>query len=224
MYLYTEEGRRKNYKTTDIIGGEQYGTIYKLSNEECLKIYKRNKNEINIDILKFIKRLYLKRYYEIYELLYDRNKNFKAHTMRYYEKEEIDVLTEPIDYTLSSLFEILDSVNTLTQNNILINDMHTGNAIINSDGITIIDVDLYTFNRFYSENGLKIKNISALMYLIHEIYLEAINNYHSELKSYDTGELIKSTFRLYTFIDSGETYKKLIKYKYPIDYIRKHTK
>lgn len=220
MYLYNSNGKRIRYDLASRIGGEAYGNIYKLSDEECLKVYKGKPDIINKEILEYIKKLNLKRFYEIHELLYNKNNQFKAHTMKYYLPEEIDILTEPIDYTLSNIFNILDSVNTLTQNNILICDMHTGNIIINNDGITIIDTDLYTFNKFYVESTLRFKNISALQYLFQEIYFEAMKKYHSEYYSHTTSELIKNLFRLYSPREQEETHKKLTKCKYPIDYIK----
>lgn len=220
MILYNENKEKISFKTNNKIGGETYGDVYKISETECLKIYK-NSNSVNKKILTFIKNLHLKNYYEIYNLYNNKSGEFKAHTMKYYKKEEIDILTMPTEYTIDNISRIQHSIEQLTQNNIAIVDTHTGNIIMDSNNITIIDIDLYTFNRFYTSKKLETKNIEILEFLFREIFAEAILNYHSEYKVYKFTELIKDIFKLSTPTLTEETFKELARYKYPIDYIKK---
>lgn len=219
MLLYSENGEKIRYKTEEQIGGEMYGRVYRISQNECLKVYKRGK-EVNKEILKFIKNLMLKNYYKIHDFYYNKNGDFRAHTMQYYQKEDIDILTMPVDYTLDNLYTLYSSVNTLTQNNIFISDMHTGNIIINGNDITVIDADLYCFNHVFTMQKLQLKNLFSLKYLFEEIYVEAIKRYHSEIEGYRTNEVVRNIFLLYPSNSLEEVSKKLIKYKYPIEYIK----
>lgn len=220
MYLYTDEGKRKKYDTTSLIGCGHYGDVYKLPNEECIKIYKGKNLNIDKEILIQIKNLLLDNYYEIYDLLYTKSSLLKGYTMKYYQNEDIDILTMPVEYTLDNLFKLSRSVEKLTENQIFISDMHTGNIIVNSSKITVIDTDLYTFNRFLDYSKLKTKNISALECLFREIYLEAVNKYHKEYIGYDTSQMVKELFRPHNYNIPENTCKKLSKFKYPIDYIK----
>jgi len=221
MVFYDENNKRVSYDTSNPIGGEQYGYIFKISEEECLKVYKRGQ-VVDDNILKFIRELNLKRFYELHTFLYGRTHKFRAHTMKYYKAEEIDILTMPIDYTLYSLYDLFESFGILTEKNIFANDTHTGNVIINSDGLIVIDTDLYTFNKFYSQSRLKTSNYSALRYLFTEIYLEALKKYHSGLSSFNNKEAINELFNSIIYGDINSTHKKLSRCKYPIDYISKY--
>jgi len=223
MILYNENGKQVSFKTNDKIGGESYGDIYKISETECLKVYK-NIESVNKEVLEYIRNLHLKNYYEIYNFYNNRRGIFKAHTMKYYQDEDIDILTMPTEYTLDNLFGIQTSVDILTQNNIQIEDTHTGNIIMDNNNITIIDTDLYAFNRFHTKEQLQFKNIQKLEYLFREIYAEAIADYHSEYKDYKTMVLIRNMFKLYLQREINEIYSELSKYKYPIDYIKKKRK
>jgi len=220
MILYNEKGKRVSFKTDNRIGGKSYGNIYRISEDECLKVYK-SVGSVNKEILEYIRNLHLKNYYEIYNFYNNKQGNFKAHTMRYYESENIDILTMPTEYTLDNLSGILKSVNTLTQNSIQIEDSHTENVIMDSNNITIIDTDLYTFNRFFTKEQLQFKNIQKLEYLFSELYVEAITDYHSEYKDYKGVLLIRELFKLYTQREIEKIYSELSKYKYPIDYIKR---
>ena len=220
MRFYNENGKTVNYNVSEHIGGEQYGDVYKISDTECIKIYKKGQ-VVDESILKFIRELNLKRFYELFQFLYGRTQKFRAHTMKYYKPEEIDILTMPIDYTLNSLFDLYSSFNVLTEKNVFINDTHSGNVIINSDGITVIDTDLYTYNKGFSQNRLKTSNYSALRYLFVEIYIEALVKYHRELSSFNNKEAINELFNSIIYRDVNTIHKKLCRSKYPIDYISK---
>lgn len=221
MILYDKKGNRVNFNTEDKIGGRTHGNVYKISDTECIKVYKKS-SEVDIEILKLIKSLYLRNYYEILELYYSRSNIFKAVKTTYYQKQNIDILTMPTNYTLDNLFNISLSINTLTKNNVLVEDSHSENVIMDSNKITIIDVDLYSFNRFRTAKELKIKNLERLAYLFKEIYTEAITDFHPEYKDCITSALIGEIFNFYTPHHIESTYKKLSKYKYPIDYIKKY--
>lgn len=220
MYFYGEDNKRVRYILGDLIGGEQYGSVYKLSDSECIKIYKKGQVG-DKEILTFINGLGLKNFYKIYRLLYNKKGDFRAHTMKYYEDGNVDILTMPVEYVLYNLYNIYESVVKLTENNIFISDMHTGNIVLGRDEITIIDVDIYTFNRFFSSVKLREKNTFALKYLFEAIFLEALRNYHSDEATFTACQRIGSIFEVYSPSALDRTCKKLIRYKYPIDYVRK---
>ena len=163
MYLYTETKERVSFKTSpnNKLGGKMHGNVYQISDDTCLKVYK-SIDEIDLETLKLLKDLKLKNYYQIYDFYYDQNNSLKAHTMKYYKNEEIDILTTETIYTLDNLLRLLSSVNILNQNHILISDTHSENVILNKDAITVIDTDLYRLNRFFKQLPLEMHNLNAL--------------------------------------------------------------
>lgn len=54
MILYDEKRNKVNISKVNKIGSRTHGSVYKLSEKECLKVYKKNV-EIDIEILKTIK-------------------------------------------------------------------------------------------------------------------------------------------------------------------------
>lgn len=225
MFLYNESGKKVRYiiNKDNTIGQGLYGSVHRLSANECIKIYKRkNILEIEPEVLKAIRDLCLNNFYEIYSLLYTKEGSFKGYTMKYYDDYDIDILTTTTEYTLDNLYSLRDSIQKMTENNIYIHDMHTGNIILGDSEITVIDADLYTFNRFYDGNVLRIKNLTVLNNLFVEIYMDAIKKYHNEYFNYDTSEIIRQLFNSFSEQTTYKMSKRLIKYKYPIEYLRKN--
>lgn len=222
MYLYKESQEPVQFKTSryNKIGGKMHGNVYKVSDNTCLKVYKTI-DEIDLETLSLLKYLKLKNYYQIYDFYYDKEGTFKAHTMEYYPSEEIDILTEDTLYTLDNLFNLLSSVNILNQNHVFISDSHSENVILNKDGITIIDADLYRLNSFFKQLSLEMHNLNALKYLFESLYIDALKKYHPEYYNKLSVAIIKDTFKLYGTLAATDTYKMLSQYKYPIDYLKK---
>ena len=219
MVLFNENGEKVKFDVSNKIGGEVCGNVYRTSFDECLKVYV-NSGLVDVEILKFIKELSLDGFYEIYDFFYNKSGKFKAYTMKFYKKEEIDILTMPIYYTLNNFFNLLESVDKLTLNNVFISDMHSGNVIIGSRNLVVIDTDLYSFNKFFTRDELALKNRKALLYLFKELYIESIKKYHMEYRTFDCDEIIRNLFK-YSGDNTGDILcKKLIKYEYPIDFIR----
>lgn len=221
MVFYTEDNDVLRYGTNNRIGGETCGFIYKLSDDECFKKFKSKSMRVDEKALVLIQELNLENFCKIKKLLYDKNRIIIGYLMEYYQKEDIDILTMPIDYTIDNLCKLYNSVIKLSENNIFVNDMHTGNIIINSSGITIIDYDLYVLDGYFTGPFLEYKNISSLRYLFREIFLEALLEYHTEYNSDFNRQLIGNTFQLWNPMLLEKTCKKLTRHKYPIDYIKK---
>lgn len=223
MVYYTEDGKRVKFdlKEEDVIGKGVQSKVYKISAEKCLK--KLFDDEYgNYEILKLIRDLKLSSYYIIYDLLFNKKGSaLKAYTMKYYVSEEIDILTMPVDYTLYNFFSILDSIMILTENNVYVSDLHEDNVIMNSNGITVIDTDMYTKNRFFYADKLLAKNISAVRCLFKSLYLSSLNDYHEGEFKEPIVRKVTDLFRINSYNDAYNNVKKLSKYKYPIDYMRK---
>ena len=98
--------------------------------------------------------------------------------MKYYDSEDIDVLTMPMSYILDNFYDLFESVTKLSDKNILIQDLHDGNVITNKNQIIVIDADMYDI--FSGCSSLKKEKIQVKM----RQYVLIIKNYVIYLEIY----------------------------------------
>jgi tRNA A-37 threonylcarbamoyl transferase component Bud32 len=96
-------------------------------------------------------------------------------------KKMIDL---PMDYTLSSMYELKKFVEFLNNNNVLICDSSAANCLVTEDKLVVIDPDHYEINNKCEEENLKEMNL----YLV-DLWCEEYG-----LKSKDDIELISKQF------------------------------
>ena len=208
--LCTDKGIKKEYKIDNYLDGGAYGDVYKLDDNTCIKLMS-NIFYFSDEVVRIVKHLKLDKFYEIYDLLYDSHGYFCGYTMKYYPKGEIDILQMPTSYTLDNLYELHKSFDKLSDNNVLVSDCYHENVILNDSGLTIIDVDL-----FRRETNISQENYYNLMYLFRDLYHVELNkmDYPRKDREYILGGLFDEKAE----IEAVE--KKLVRYKYPIDYVK----
>ncbi len=212
--FYDENGEKNiNYTVDKSINGGNCGRIFKLDENTLLKYFIRG--EYDEAAFKTIMNMNLDNFYKIYKLLYNSEGKFVGYTMKSYKDENIDILTMPTDYTLDNLIKLSNSVKRLSDNNILINDMREGNSVMDSNNITIIDIDLYKKVNNIDIYDLSNLNKKYLFHLFAGLYFKSLCTYHDAFKSDNL--VIDSLFNGEN--DTSDICKRLVKYKYPIDYI-----
>ncbi len=210
MSLYNDKGIKKDYVMDNYVNGGAYGDVYKIDDDTCIKIIS-SCFYLSDAAIKVIRQLKLKRFYEIYDLLYDSSKHFVGYTMKYYPSEDIEIIKMPTSYTLDNLYELYQSFERLSDNYILTSDCYHENVIINSTGLTIIDTDFFQ----QCDDDVRIKNYDNLLYLFRSLY-------YKELRKLDFPTTDREYILDYLFNQNDDfksVEKKLVKYKYPIDYI-----
>ena len=227
MRLYKEDGHSFLFIEENVIGEGAFGKIYKLD-DICYKIfieslpkYKDN-SEFSVEVFNILKKLNLKNFYQLYEVFYNKTlTSILGYSSKYYKNENIDIITMPTDYTLNNLYNMYDSIKKISELGILMVDSHDGNVIMNSKEITIIDTDLYykVDTPFYHTH-LLYSNIKSLLSLYKTLYYSSIDEHHDEDFSKYTKN-VESIFNPYEKDAIDVACKKLIKYKYPIDYLRR---
>ena len=125
------------YLHRGIIKHGLYGIVYKIGKDKCLK-YITNDSKSNPEVIEEIMKLDLESFYKIYKLLYDRDGYFSGYTMKYYYSEDIDILIMPTDYTLDNFARIERDVKKISEKNILVDDLHIENVILNRNEFIII--------------------------------------------------------------------------------------
>lgn len=213
MKFYNSSNEEVNYHLLSKIGGGSYGSVYKLSEFECIKIFREIDTGIDADTVAFINNLGLNNFYKIYSFLFNKRKDLRGYTMKYYLSSYTSILLKDTSYTLDNFFAIYNSINTLSDNQIFIPDLHSDNVILGNDEITIIDIDIYAKATLFDPGKLKDKNSRALFSLFKSLYIEGLYN-HGIYTDHD----IKAINNLFNN-DAPSNIKVLKKYKYPIEYI-----
>lgn len=232
MEVYTLDGNKNDFNTSNLFKQGFFGKIYLTDDNKCFKVFKQplereESLDFEEDTFNEIKELKLDNFYELYDLYYNEElTQILGYLSRYYQSENIDILTMPTDYTLNNLCLLYNSFKKLSEHNIYTNDMHSNNVIVNRSNIIVIDVDLY-YKGETIEEGFPLdvfrENISNLNDLFLDIYFSSLNN-HIFSSKYDKINMARKIQRLFTMTTTSSVepiIKKLIKYKYPIDYLRK---
>lgn len=197
--------------------------IFKTYFKDTLNMYR-----IQIEMFNWLKTLreecFIK-LYEVYknssrfEILKDKKETFivDAYTAKYYKEEKINILYKSIDYLLDNFKKLEDLFAIFSNNGVLTDDVFRKNVVLTSNGIIIIDPDLFSI---YKKEDLVIKNKNNLLNLLNGLCM-----YKSCIKS-DLGvmkfankvtdfEVLENTEIAY------ELSRKLKGCKRPIDYLSK---
>ena len=164
--------------------------------------YTEDKKSFDEDAFNIIRELKPKNIYTLGDLYYNKS------------------LTMPVDYTFDSLCSLYNSFILLSEYNIHVSDACPQNVILNNNGITIIDTDFYYIDTNSNKSAIKKSNIYDLGELFSWIYMNSLK----ETDFNKRNAMIENIQRL--FMPMGTfgvepVIKKLIKYKYPIDYLQK---
>lgn len=229
LNLYTSAGKRYDFSSTEEIGRGKYGVVYR-NGDKAVKLLNKPDNERMSKVISAIRRLKLKNYYKIYDLLFFRKfitRSFAGVVSKYYPSEVEDVLEMPMDYLLDNFASLCESQEILADNNILVNDLYSDNVILGSDEITVIDVDLYSKISSVDSKSLRACNIYALKQLLFQgLLAEHCCKFHGDDIDFDISKFNKKIRELIVS-DSGyvgekePVFKTLSKYRKPIDYVKK---
>ena len=134
----------------------------------------------------------------------------------YYLKEDIDILTMPVDYTFDNLCSLYDSFVLLSEHNIRVSDACPQNVILNNNGITIIDTDFYYVDNRNNKLSTLKNNIYDLGELFAWIYMNSLKETDFDKRS----EMIAKIERLFIPIGTfgvEPVIKKLISNNFSLD-------
>lgn len=218
MELYGCDGERLIIKKGNKIGNGNNGTVYQIDNDKCLKIY-RSSAWVNVDTLKIIKDMKFNNYYKIYDMLYDKDSNFKGMIMKYYPQEEVNVLMMEKYYLLDNVNGLGRDILSLIEKGIFIVDLNIDNTIINRNGITVVDADLYIYREDYDRDLLGRMGYATFRSLVKSIIIDSI----SMDKSMEDVNIYKAIVEnlVGNPFDTKSMEKKLVRCKYPMEYIKR---
>lgn len=165
--------------------------VYLINDQECAKV-KINPDLVSLDTLECIQEMNLDGVYQIRKFLFNQDNVFKGYIMKYYPHEDINFFDMDMGYTIENYLKFKKIVEKFTKKNIFMVDLNTNNVVVNSDGMTIIDMDLYVISEFVSSDRIELNNLKALRYIFTQLYLENWERYYGTdciLKVFDLFEL-----------------------------------
>ncbi len=207
------------------------GTIYKFSDDLCIKRYDRDIYFdyclLNTSIYDDLKTIKSDNLVDIKMPLY-KDKNYKytadAYLLSYYEEKYKSFLEIPTEYLLYNLEEILKLIKEISEYKIRLDDLKRENIILTKDNIVLIDPDRWYYKFKDSEKEIEKLNINNIMGMFSEITEKSLQDNHLDF-------LIENN--LYVYVISSKLFpltsnkdramkvlsKRLNGYKRPIDYV-----
>lgn len=201
MIFYTKDGRKINYepKEEELIHSGKQGSVFHLPNEsdnkKCIKIYFETDEKpktifddsntiFNWDMFSFFKDDFRNpNFCQLYDLLFDENlEKVLGFIMEYYDSIKENILFLPTSYTLDSFNALFKSFLELSDERVIVTDIHDGNVILTSDGIKVIDYDKYRKDLEKEVYKIFLINNDKLLYAFGEIYYSAFKDAGFDLK------------------------------------------
>ena len=209
--LYDDKDNKILFDVKKIIDNGFYGIVYKLDDDKCLKRFTKDYLYDEVAFKKLME-LDLPNFYKVYKMLYNSNYDFGGYIMKYYDKKDIDIITMPVDYTFENIIRLIAAAKKISDEGILIHDLHDGNIIMDDNMITVIDMDLYSYCNFMDNDRITKLNYGYIYSLFKELYFNSL--YYNNIED---NMLVHNLFNEKE--DVTCLVRKLAKYKYPIDYV-----
>ena len=209
---------------TEELGSGAFGNVYQSDKDKCIKVfYDTGLEGINEGVMKTLRRLDLPSLYKLYSFYYDLNKKFMGYEMKYYDEPEPHILEKPFSFYLDGYDQGRKDTVILSTQRISTCDLSPSNTIINDNGITLIDADLF----YNSGEKLSIEDILSHNYFnLKNLYINLILSELSDYYGYTTDGILDMSDRLFDFFSDNENDAFLLNravkgMKKPIDLVRK---
>ena len=159
----------KEYDEKYILGSGSYGVVIDNLDGTATKVMRFE--TISPEPLIKIRALNLDNFYKILDIVTSNNgKNdyLKAYRMEIINGDIIKLHKASIDYLIRNIKILMNSLRILSENYILVEDLYEDNLLVNSDGMFIIDCDLYKYYPSYDKEMIYNQNLEQLKKSIFE--------------------------------------------------------
>lgn len=185
MMYYTSDLKKVEYTPKiEPLGSGTQGSVYRLDENKCIKIYKEDSVTFDPEIFKFFKELSLKGYSKLHDLLYNDPdlRKVAGYIVDYYPTEVENILFMPLEYTLHNIDILYNSVKLLAENSILAKDTIPDNAILGKENITMIDFDTCR-KSILSKSAILDVNTNNILYLFKRLYEEGLKKIGKDISN-----------------------------------------
>lgn len=221
MIFYDENKKPVEYNldSMPLLGKGMFGKVYKASDETCLKCFNYEQKQ-NERPLKIIRDLSLPSFYDIYSFYYTGEEGLIGYLMKFYPKEDIDILGIHKDYLLKNFEQMYEDFGLISQNSMDIVDLNYNNIIFTEEKMIIIDADLYRLSN--SSNAFTKKmNKKHLLFLYINLIIRQLTikyGYDERKLSLIKDELVNF---FYDKVKNPRAFeRKLKEFERPIEFIR----
>ena len=224
--LYTSSGLKLNRSEIikrPVVGDGAESIVYQYDEDKVIKLFNSVGTSSDYNTMMTIKNLRLPNFYHSYDLVSpnrEGSKKYAGNISRYYQSEEIDVLEMPTEWLLKNYYGLREAAIKLGENRILIFDSGIHNAIVNNEGITMIDADLYTKHSYICVK----ENLESLnLELFYDLFYKGYTSFHEIEDEEAFNDALDGLF--FEDIESGKTknfVKILSRYSKPIEYFNEH--
>lgn len=155
------------------------GIICKYKDKKCIKFYYREQpiglKKHKKKTFNYFKELDLKNYCKLHEAFFrdPHLKTIGAYTMDYY-KNSSSILDMPTEYLLYNFQIHYENVKIISEDKIIMGDLHKNNVIVGDDDITIIDFESYYKEYFLPYKTILKENTIILLNLMTSLYYEEL--------------------------------------------------
>ncbi|MBQ2873555.1 MAG: hypothetical protein IJE89_06125 [Bacilli bacterium] len=214
QYYYDE-----NRKIIQIYVAEKISTpfnsheVYRTADNKCLKKFRLRGSIPDLYLQKMIQSMNLPNYYKVDKNFFDEEGNYRSILMPFYESSPEDILLKFSDYLTDNFTSIFSSFIRLADEKIRTNDANLENTIFMEDKIIIIDTDKYSVSSEEEKEEVRYYNLEEAQDILYQALAKAALN-HPELCNSEFIEWYKQE-------EPKEICRKLTRYKYPIDYLRR---
>ena len=196
--------------------GKGGGSNVYLFGDKVIKLYRHSYSAYlsNFDKyrLESLMKLKLEHFIVPMEIVYNEFGNIAGYTMKYINGENGNcIMNLNSGFFVEQLEKIFDELDILSKENIVIDDLHVDNILVNEDGIYFIDCDGYNFkNRLdYYKNFID-SNFCVNMFLKELFFRNGFKKYDYRMeKLFDNYDLFYEKAKL--FYKPNQTVKSLVK-------------
>lgn len=155
-----------------------FGVIYENPDGTLTKVM-RYQTSVPYSLIK-IRQLNLDNFYKIYSIACNKKNDIDylcSYTMDKILFDDSLVLNDN-DYLIKNIKKLINSINVLSDNYIVANDLHEDNLIPNKDGIFVIDCDNYYRATEYPTEFILEKNLVILKEALYQFILKYLKKHH----------------------------------------------
>ena len=153
-YIYFDINELDNYKILNCSKLGSTSNIYKYKNNQIIKLFKYPESIEKLNTIEHIKKLNLKSFITPNKFIFI-DEQYYGYSMDYFQAETLIDIKDNIKYlTILKNIKLIDKdIETLTKNNIKINDLNFLNILYKSKNnkLKIIDLDEYTISNVYEK-------------------------------------------------------------------------
>lgn len=220
--IYMKNSNQVKTEERNCFRNDRYSRMY-LEDNYVKKIYLRHcleKYRLNVEVADVIDNVNSANLAKIHEIYYDNiMRKVEGYVRDYYQSSNMNILEENVEYTLENIHNITVLFDKLATHCIKVGDIKLTDMVLQDEKIILTNPDTFVITEDSKDECFRYNNI-ILLNLFKNIYKKAISENLIDFKEINPYFILDDLFKVNGDNLEEEISKKLIKYKYPIEYFR----